>query len=53
MNDTPPTLTLPRKGGGGTQWGLFIAPSRLMGEGRGGGASLVCERRRWRTLTFG
>ncbi len=33
----PPTLTLPRKGGGDQKRRLRLTPSPLAGEGRGGG----------------
>ncbi|MCC7046720.1 MAG: damage-inducible protein [Alphaproteobacteria bacterium] len=40
-SNRPPTLTLPRKGGGDSDF----TPSPSMGEGRGGGASLGTGRR--------
>jgi hypothetical protein len=33
----PPTLTLPRKGGGNERCGLLLTPSPLTGDGWGGG----------------
>jgi len=39
MRDTPPTLTLPRKGGGKVETDQETTPSPLMGEGWGGGDS--------------
>jgi hypothetical protein len=41
MRSTPPTLALPRKGGGNCMAGQSLTPSPLTGEGWGGGDSRI------------
>ena len=53
MRPVPPSLTLPRKGGGNSWKAQKITPSPLMGEGRGGGVlSVGRDLRLTRAVTF-